>query len=199
MKVGLFVGSFNPVHVGHLIIANHMLNFTDLEEVWFVVSPQNPHKNADELLDEEDRLELVTRSVRRHDRLKASDIELHLPRPSYTINTLEFLAQNHPKIEPVLIIGQDNLDHFQSWKEYEVILERIEIFVYPRRSTNVADGENDEYKSLVAHPKIHLLNAPLLDISSTYVRNCIQEGKDTSFILTRPVLEYIKEKKFYLA
>lgn len=196
MKIGLFPGSFNPVHVGHLIIANHMLNFSSLDELWFVVSPQNPHKGSEEIAAENDRLEMMRLAIAHHPKLSVSDIEFSLPKPSYTINTLRHLKEIKPEIEPVLIIGQDNLDSFHAWKDHEEILERAEIFVYPRRmnSNHAYLASTSPY---VNHEKVTMLDAPLLDISATYIRSCFEEGKDASFVLTKPVLDYIEEQHLY--
>lgn len=189
MRVGLFFGSFNPVHVGHLVIANYMASFTELEEVWLVVSPQNPLKEKSSLLGENDRLHLVKLALDFHKKIKASDIEFKLPQPSYTINTLAHLAEKFPEHEFCLIMGSDNLTGFHKWKNYEEILRRYKIFVYPR-----PDKKETEFD---AHPSVTFVNAPLMEISSTFIRRSIKEKKDVRFYLHQKVWEYIDEMSLY--
>lgn len=188
-KVGLFFGSFNPIHVGHLIIANTMAYQTDLDEVWFVVSPQNPFKKNKGLLHEFDRLTMVEKAVAANFKLKVSDIEFHLPRPSYTIDTLTILAEKHPQHDFVLLMGEDNLVQFQQWKNYEKILEYYSLYVYPRPQTPPHDFKQ--------HPAVRFIPAPLLDISATYVRKCIQAGHPIQYLVPDEVADYIRWKKFY--
>ncbi len=189
MRVGLFFGSFNPVHVGHLVIANYMASFTELDEVWFVVSPQNPLKEKSSLLSENDRLHLVKIALDFHKKIKASDIEFKLPQPSYTINTLARLAEKFPEHEFCLIMGSDNLTGFHKWKNYEEILRRYKIFVYPR-----PDKKETEFDK---HPSITFVNAPIMEISSTFIRQSIKEKKDVRFYLHHKVWEYVDEMSFY--
>jgi len=189
MKVGLFFGSFNPVHVGHLVLANYMLEFTDLHKIWFVVSPHNPLKEKKSLLAEHHRLQLVNIAVEYNTNMKASNIEFKLPQPSYTINTLTYLKEKHPEHNFVLIMGEDNLTNFHKWKNYEEILKHHEIYVYPR-----AKSEETELKN---HSKIKFINAPIIEISSTQIREAIKNKKDVRYFLPEKVWEYIKEMHFY--
>jgi nicotinate-nucleotide adenylyltransferase len=189
MRVGLFFGSFNPVHVGHLVIANYMAGFTSLDEVWLVVSPQNPHKEKSSLLSENDRLHLVNIALDFHKKIKASNIEFKLPQPSYTINTLVHLHEKFPEHEFCLIMGHDNLTNFHKWKNHEEILRKYKIFVYPRPGTLETPFDK--------HPSVNFVNAPLMDISSTFIRNSIKEKKDVRFYLHHKVWEYIDETSIY--
>jgi nicotinate-nucleotide adenylyltransferase len=189
MKIGLFFGSFNPIHIGHLIIAETMATDTDIDRVWFVVSPQNPFKKNNSLLHEFDRLTMVERAIAENYRLIASDVEFNLPKPSYTIDTLTVLADKYPEHEFVLIMGEDNLVQFKNWKNYEMILEHFNIYVYPRPNTPQHDFRN--------HPKVKFVEAPLLDISATYIRKRLQENKEIKYLVTEPVESLIRIKKFY--
>lgn len=189
-KIGLFFGSFNPIHIGHLIIANTMLETTDLDEVRFVVSPQNPHKKRNTLLHEFDRLYMVERAISENYKLKGEDVEFRMPVPSYTIDTLTYLTDKNPDKEFVLIIGGDNLQHFQKWKNYEQILENYELYVYPRPDT-------PKELELKNHPKVRMVQAPLLDISATYIRDLIKNGKSVRYLIPPEVEGYINSKGFY--
>lgn len=189
MKVGLFFGSFNPIHVGHLVIANYMLEYTDLERIWFVVSPQNPLKNKQTLLDEKQRLHLVQLAIGDTNKYKASNIEFKLPQPSYTINTLTHLQEKFPQHQFALIMGADNLQSFHKWKNYEEILKQYELFVYPR--TNSTGG------NLTKHPKVKMVNAPLMELSSTFIRDAIKNKKDVRYYMPDEVWQYIKGMHFY--
>ncbi|MES2286757.1 MAG: nicotinate (nicotinamide) nucleotide adenylyltransferase [Bacteroidota bacterium] len=189
MKVGLFFGSFNPIHAGHLVLANYMLEYTDLERIWFVVSPHNPLKKKSTLLDEKQRLQLVDLAIGDNSKLKASNIEFNLPQPSYTIVTLTYLKEKYPQHEFVLIMGADNLDSFHKWKNYEEILKHHQLYIYPRPGS---DGGN-----LKDHPQIKLVNAPLIEISSTAIRQAIKEKKDMRYFMPDAVWQYIKEMHFY--
>ena len=189
MKTGLFFGSFNPIHIGHLAIANYMKAFTDLDEVWFVVSPQNPLKQKDTLLAEHHRLALVETAIGEQPGYRASNIEFKLPKPSYTINTLTYIQEKHPDREFVLIMGSDNLATFHKWKNYEQILEQYELYIYPRKEA--ATG------GLFNHPKVKITEAPLMEISSTFLRDGIREKKDVAFFFPPQVYEYIQEMHFY--
>ena len=189
MKVGLYFGSFNPIHVGHLVIANHMVQFTDLDKVWLVVSPHNPLKNKSSLLADNHRLAMVRRAVEDNSKLKASDIEFKLSQPSYTINTLIHLSEKYPANQFALIMGSDNLHTFHKWKNYEEILKNYEIYVYPRPGFD--GGE------LMKNAHVKFVEAPLMEISSTAIRSAIKERKDVRYLLSEPVLEYIKEMNFY--
>jgi nicotinate-nucleotide adenylyltransferase len=189
MKVGLFFGSFNPIHVGHLIVANVMATTTDLEQVWFVVSPQNPFKKNKSLLHEFDRLDMVEKAIADNHKFKATDIEFAMPKPSYTIDTLIRLQEKHPQHEFKLIIGGDNLAQFPNWKNHEQILEYFGLYVYPR--------PNSEPSELEKHPNVRLVNAPSLDISATFIRECLKNGKSIRYMTPEVVEEFIIRKKFY--
>ncbi|MDX1445590.1 nicotinate (nicotinamide) nucleotide adenylyltransferase [Lishizhenia sp.] len=199
MKVGLYFGSFNPIHIGHLIIANHMVDTTDMDQVWMVVSPHNPLKKKKSLLEDYHRLALVNEAIEDNLNLRASDIEFKLEQPSYTANTLAYLKEKHPKHQFVLIMGEDNLRTFHKWKNYEQILERYEIYVYPRVVT-VQEMEKGtiEHNALQDHPHVHFCgDAPLMKISSSYIRKAIKLGRDVRYLLPKPVLKYIDEMNFY--
>jgi len=191
MKVGLFFGSFNPIHIGHLVIANHLVEYSDLDQVWFVVTPHNPFKNKNTLLDNYQRLEMVYRATKDYSKLKPSDIEFNLPQPNYTINTLVHLQEKYPQHEFALIMGEDNLKSFHKWKNYELILENHHIYVYPRVSDQKEETRFD------GHKKIHVINAPLMELSSTFIRNAIKEGKNVQPMLPQHVWEYLDEMNFY--
>lgn len=189
MNVGLFFGSFNPIHVGHLIIANLIKEQTDLQQVWFVVSPQNPLKKRNSLLHEFDRLDMVRAAVYENYDLRDCDIEFHMPRPSYTVDTLTYLTEKHPDHHFKLIMGEDNLVHFHKWKNYEVILENYGILVYPRPGD--LSGERSK------HPNIKFVKAPVLDISATFIRKCIKNNISIRYLVPDGVEELIRAKKFY--
>ncbi len=189
MKIGLFFGSFNPIHVGHLVLANYMLEYTDLERLWFVVSPHNPHKVKSSLIDEKQRLHLVDLAIGFNNKLKPSNIEFKLPQPSYTINTLTYLKEKYPQHEFALIMGADNLESFPKWKNYEEILKHHQLYVYPRKSSSIGELKN--------HPQVKLVDAPIMEISSTAIRQAIKEKKDMRYFMPEEVWEYIKEMHFY--
>lgn len=189
MKVGLFFGSFNPIHKGHLMLANYMLDHTDLDRIWFVVSPHNPLKKKDTLLNEKQRFHMVNLAIGDNTKLRASNIEFKLPQPSYTINTLTFLKEKYPKHEFALIMGADNLENFHKWKNYEEILKGFQIYVYPRKES---DGG-----TLNDHPQVKSVNAPFMEISSTAIRQAIKEKKDVRLFLPEAIRQYIKEMHFY--
>jgi nicotinate-nucleotide adenylyltransferase len=189
MHIGLFFGSFNPVHIGHMALANYMLSFTDMKQVWFVVSPHNPLKNKNSLLNQNYRLNLVNLAIGDHPNMRASNIEFNLPQPSYTIHTLAHLQEKFPKHQFSLIMGQDNLQSFAKWKNYEEILKRYHLYVYPRPNTEVSEFDN--------HPHVHLTKAPLMDISSTFIRQAIIDKKDMRFFMPEKVWQEIDEMSFY--
>lgn len=190
MKIGLFFGSFNPIHVGHLIIANTMATTTDLEQVWFVVSPQNPFKKTKSLLHEFDRLDMVEQAIADNSRLKATNIEFSMPKPSYTIDTLTRLSEKYPQHSFRLIMGEDNLEQFANWKNYDKVLEYYGLYVYPRPKS-----KESPFK---IHPNVRLVEAPLLDISATFIRENIRTNRSIRYMVPDVVEEMIGRKKFYL-
>ena len=190
-KIGLYFGTFNPIHVGHLAIANHMVEFSDLDEVWLVVTPHNPHKTKSTLLDDTHRLSMVRIALEDYPKLKASNIEFELKQPNYTVDTLVHLEEKHPDLSFCLIMGEDNLKSFHKWKNHEVILERYSIYVYPRISTGSIKTRFNN------HSKIHKVNAPIMELSSTFIRNSIKSGKNIRPMLPHSVWKYIDEMSFY--
>jgi nicotinate-nucleotide adenylyltransferase len=191
MKIGLYFGTYNPIHVGHLIIANHMAEHADLDQVWMVVTPHNPLKKKTTLLDDHQRLQMVHLATEDFAKIKPSDIEFKLSQPNYTINTLVHLQEKYPDYEFSLIMGEDNLKTLHKWKNYEVILAHHDIYVYPRISV---EAENIEFKN---HPKIHMIDAPVVEISSTFIRENIKKGKNIQPLLPSKVWEYIDHNNFY--
>ena len=189
MNIGLFFGSFNPVHVGHLIIANFMATQTDLDRVWLVVSPQNPLKPKKTLARYYDRLHLVRLGIGDNPGLEASNIEFSLPKPSYTIDTLSYLREKHPDREFALIMGADNLATLHLWKNYAQILEHYDIYVYKRPAS--------ELGALATHPRVRIVEAPMLDISATYIRDCLQAGKSVRYLTPDAVCEYLENSSLY--
>ena len=189
MNVGLFFGSFNPIHVGHLIIANHLATHTDLDKVWMVVSPQNPLKPKKTLARDFDRLHLVRLGIGDNPRIEASNVEFNLPKPSYTVDTLAFLTEKHPDKTFALIMGGDNIASLHLWKNYEQLLANFDIYVYQRPGT--------ELGPLATHPRVKVLEAPLLDISATYIRDCIRKGQSVRYLVPEPVFEYLKDNTLY--
>jgi nicotinate-nucleotide adenylyltransferase len=196
MKIGLYFGTFNPIHVGHLIIANHMAEYSNLEQIWMVVTPHNPFKNKDTLLDDNQRLQLVTIATEDYPKIKASDIEFKLSQPNYTVNTLVHLQEKFPQHEFSLIMGEDNLRSLHKWKNYEVILQNYSIYVYPRieAKNQTAELISSEFKN---HPRIHIIDAPIVEISSTFIRKNIKKGKNIQPLLPTKVWEYIDHNNFY--
>ena len=188
MKVGLFFGSFNPVHNGHLIIAQHFLNETELSQIWIVVSPQNPFKQQKQLLNEYDRLHLINLAIEKSQNLKATDLEFRLPKPSYTINTLAYLKEKHPQHEFAIIMGSDSLQNLDQWKNANQIMGSYPIYVYERPGFKV---KNEKVKHLLS------LSAPLLEISATHIRELIQKGKSIRFLVPDSVCDEIEKAGYY--
>lgn len=193
MKVGLFFGSFNPIHVGHLIIANTLRGYTELDQVWFVVSPQNPFKSSKSLLSDVDRLRMVELAIEDNFDLRVSNIEFSMPKPSYTVDTLAYLKDRYPQHEFSLMLGSDNLHHFHKWKNYQVILEHHGIIIYPRPKTD----ENKIKDELKNHPGIRMVDAPLMDISATFIRKCLKQNISIKYLVHDAVAAYIYDRKLY--
>jgi len=192
MNIGLYFGTFNPIHIGHMAIANHMVEFSNLDEVWFVVTPQSPFKKKASLLADHHRYQLVQIATEDYPRLKPSNIEFKLPQPNYTIDTLTHISEKYPQHTFNLIMGEDNLKSFHKWKNYEVILEQYHLYVYPR----VFEGERLKTQ-FDDHPKIHKTNAPIMEISSTFIRKAIAGKKNIRALLPCKVWQYIDEMNFY--
>lgn len=189
MKIGLFFGSFNPIHVGHLIIANYMATQTDLDKVWLVVSPQNPLKPKKTLARDYDRLHLARLGIGDNPKIVASNVEFDLPKPSYTVDTLAFLKEKHPDRDFSLIMGGDNLATLHLWKNYEQILANYDIYVYKRPAIELGE--------LATHPRVRICEAPMLDISATYIRDCLKTGKSVRYMVPDAVLEYLESSSLY--
>jgi len=190
MNTGLYFGSFNPIHNGHMIIAQAVLELSSLNEVWFIVSPQNPFKRNKNLLHEFDRYDMVRLAIEDNDRFKASDIEFSMPKPSYTIDTLAYLKEKYSSRSFKLIIGEDNLAMFPKWKNSEKIIEEFGLIVYPRPGS--------EKSEISKHSNITYIEAPLLDISATYIRKCIRENRSINYLVPEKAAQFIKDRKLYL-
>ncbi|AWI24946.1 nicotinate (nicotinamide) nucleotide adenylyltransferase [Flavobacterium pallidum] len=189
MKIGLYFGTFNPIHIGHMIIANHMAEFSGLDQVWMVVTPHNPHKQKSTLLDDYQRLHMVHLATDGYPKIRPSDIEFKLPQPNYTVNTLNHLLEKFPQHEFALIMGEDNLNSLPKWKNHEYLLEHHDIYVYPRISETSSALKN--------HPKVHLIAAPIVEISSTFIRESVRNKKNPAPMLPHKVWEYIDHNNFY--
>lgn len=189
MHVGLFFGSFNPIHVGHMIIANYMVEFTNMEQIWFVISPHNPLKEKASLINQNQRLYMVNAAVEDFNKFRSSSIEFHLPQPSYTINTLAHLKEKYPEHSFSLIMGQDNLETFDKWKNYEEIISRYKIYVYPRPEAKASQFDTN--------PNVVITAAPLMDISSTFIRKAIKEKKNMQFFIPGKAWEYVDGLNLY--
>lgn len=188
-KTGLFFGSFNPIHIGHLILGSYMREFSDLDEVWFVISPHNPLKEKKSLLPDHHRLMLTKIAIEDDPEFRAIDIEFKMPRPSYTIDTLTYLSEQYPKKELVLTGGTDILPSFHKWKNYKVLLEQYKIYIYNRPGYDPGEYAN--------HPSIKFFDAPRMEISSSFIRRAIRDGKDVRYMLPAGVWNYIQEMHFY--
>jgi nicotinate-nucleotide adenylyltransferase len=188
MKIGLYFGSFNPIHIGHLIIANHILNETDLQKVWFMVSPQNPFKKSEGLLNEYDRLHLVQKAIERDERLKASDIEFSLPKPSYTVHTLAYLTEKYPTYQFSIIMGSDGFQNLGKWKNADVIIRDYPVIIYERPGFTIDN---------TLGARVQVMDAPLLEISATYIRELIKSGKSIKYLVPPGVEEEISSFSFF--
>jgi len=197
--IALYFGSFNPIHIGHLIIANYIAQIDSIDEVWFVVSPENPHKKKKNLLADYHRLAMVRIAVENNSKLKASDIEFNLPRPSYTVYTLQALKEKHPDYQFTLIMGEDNLRTLHKWRNYNYLIENYSIIVYPRALTiqELAKQEPEDPNGLKDLPNVYVSDAPVMQISSSFIRNMLKEGKDVRYLLSEPVHTYLDEMNFY--
>ncbi|GAB4260276.1 MAG: nicotinate (nicotinamide) nucleotide adenylyltransferase [Vicingaceae bacterium] len=201
MHIGLYFGTFNPIHVGHLIIANYMAEYTDLDKVWLVVTPNNPLKEKSTLLADYHRLALCRIAVEDNPKLYVSNIEFDLPKPSYTINTLVYLKEKYPQHQFSLIMGEDNLRTFHKWKNHEAIISENKLYVYPRILTveeleqqNKQAATDYPYKN---HPQVVFCDAPIMKVSASFIRNAIKDKKDVRYLLTDAVYKYVTEMHFY--
>jgi nicotinate-nucleotide adenylyltransferase len=188
-QIGLFFGSFNPIHHGHMMIANYMLSYTELDELWFVVSPQNPLKDKKILADEYHRLEMVNLAIGDFEKFKAIDIEFNMPKPSYTIDTLVRLQEKYPRYHFAIIMGSDNIINFHKWKNYKIILRDYNIYVYPRK--------NFTENPYIDYPQVKFINTPQIELSSTFIREAIKQKKDIRFFLPEKVYRYILDCNIY--
>lgn len=191
MNIGLFFGSFNPIHNGHLLIASQIVEFSDLDKIWFVVSPQNPLKKKSSLLNEYDRLHLVELAIGNDDRFVASNVEFSLPKPSYSIDTLAYLKDKYPEHNFSLIMGGDNLATLDKWKNYEAILKYYQVYVYTRPGYSMESV-------LTSHPSVHILQFPQMDISASYIRKCVADGISIRYLVADAVREYILNMSLFL-
>ncbi len=188
MHIGLYFGSFNPIHIGHLIVANHIVEHTDIDKIWFVVSPHNPLKDAHTLLNEYDRLHLVNLAIEDNNKFRASNVEFHLPKPSYTIDTLTYLTEKFPLEKFTVIMGADSFQNIHRWKNYEQLIANYTLVVYNRPGFEIKDTHG---------ANVTIVDAPLLQISSTYIRTLLREGKSARYIMPDKVWQYILENKYY--
>jgi len=189
MKIGLFFGSFNPIHIGHLIIAGYMANFTEIDQVWLVVSPQSPLKKKNGLAGVYDRIEMARLATDSNQKIRVSSVELGMPQPSYTIDTLNELKIRYPEYQFSLIMGADNIVSLKKWKSHEQILAEHKIFVYPRPGSDIGEWIN--------HPQISITEAPFLELSSTFIRKALKDKKNIQYMLPESVLDFIDRKSLY--
>ncbi len=189
MKTGLFFGSFNPIHNGHLMLANYIVEYTDIDKILLIISPQNPHKELKTLLEDKYRYELALRAVSDFEKIEISRVEFSMPKPSYTINTLTYLWNKYPDKKFVLIMGEDSLTTLDKWKNYEQILKKCEIYVYPRPDTEKTEMHNRK--------NVKIIKAPKIEISSTFIRKAVKEKKDISFFMPKAAYNYMKEMHFF--
>lgn len=188
MKIGLYFGSFNPIHNGHLIIANHILNETALDKIWIIVSPQNPFKESNNLLNSYDRLHLVSKAVENDNRIKASDIEFHLPKPSYTVTTLAYLKEKYPEHEFFVIVGSDSFQNLAKWKNFETIVQNYPLIIYKRPGFEITNNLGAQ---------IEIMDAPLLEISATYIRELVRRNKSIKYLVPESIEQEIQNNRFY--
>jgi nicotinate-nucleotide adenylyltransferase len=188
MKIGLYFGSFNPIHNGHLIIANHILNETALDKIWIIVSPQNPFKESNNLLNSYDRLHLVSKAVENDNRIKASDIEFHLPKPSYTVTTLAYLKEKYPEHEFFVIVGSDSFQNLAKWKNFETIVQNYTLIIYKRPGFEITNNLGAQ---------IEIMDAPLLEISATYIRELVRRNKSIKYLVPESIEQEIQNNRFY--
>jgi nicotinate-nucleotide adenylyltransferase len=188
MKIGLYFGSFNPIHNGHLIIANHILNETGLNKIWFVVSPQNPLKQSTTLLHSYDRLHLVSKAIENDNRMKASDIEFHLPKPSYSATTLAYLKEKYPEHDFSIIMGSDSFQNLVKWKNYQTIIENNPLIIYKRPGFDITNNIGAQ---------LTIMNAPLLEISATYIRELVKKSKSIKYLVPEAIEEEVQNNRFY--
>lgn len=191
-SVGLFFGSFNPIHIGHLILANYILENSDMDQLWFVVSPQNPFKEKKSLLSDYNRLDMVELAIKKYPKMRASNVEFSLPQPSYTIDTLTYLHEKHPETDFCLIMGEDNLKSFHKWKNYQKLVDHHQIIVYPRHY-----NEDRETSPNLRHPNISIIDAPIIELSATEIRRMIKSSKNVRPMLPPEVYEYLDGSNFY--
>jgi len=193
-KTGLFFGSFNPIHTGHMIIAEYFTQFADLNELWFVVTPHNPLKEKKSLLDDPFRYEMAEIAIKNNSKFCICDAEFRLPKPSYTVHTLAYLKEKHPAKSFVLIMGSDNLTTIDKWKNYNILLNEYQIYVYPRANFPI-----DKIPELFRkHPNVKIFEAPIIEISSSFIRDAIKKGKKLKYFIPEAIYIYINEKGFYL-
>jgi len=190
VNIALFFGSFNPIHIGHLIIANTVIEKSEIDQLWFVVSPQNPFKKLNQLLDARERIHMVNLCIKDDDRLRASDIELSLPVPSYTIDTLTILEEKYPKYNFTLLMGSDNLSHLHKWKNAEVLVKNHDIIAFPRPGDIIKNPK-------ISYDRIQMLDMPMMEVSSTYIRTEIKEERSVKYFLHKDVLAYIDDMMYY--
>lgn len=193
-KIGLFFGSFNPIHIGHLILANYILEKSDMDQVWFVVSPQNPFKEKKSLLKDYNRLDMVNLALTNYPKMRASNVEFSMPKPSYTTDTLAYLKEKYPENSFALIMGEDNLKSLHKWKNSEHLIENNQIIVYPRKVETEAVAEKNPY---LDHKNIHLIDAPILELSATQIREMIKQNQNVRPMLPPEVFEYLDGSNFY--
>ena len=192
-KIGLFFGSFNPIHIGHLILANYILEKSDMAELWFVVSPQNPFKEKKSLLNDHNRLDMVNLSIKNYPKMRVSDVEFGLPKPSYTIDTLTYLHEKYPDYQFSLIMGEDNLAGLHKWKNADLLVKNHQIIVYPR----VFEEKQTDSKYNIDHDNITLITAPIIELSATEIRQMIKDDKNVRPMLPPEVFEYLDGSSFY--